>query len=626
MPLTDEQVIGIIESHKNHSAIERKQWDEHLQWYQSRFYSKAAESAPTGSVEEDDGSDLTLETNYPYAYTDTMVSNICPTNPQITVTALRRANAPKARFREALVNYSFYSLGIHKNLWKQATEASMYGRGFTKVVWNKRRNRAEVNNVDPRYVFYDLAASHWDDIRYICEVTVVTKEEFERRKALRVREDVNSRSPRAKTKLLYDAETAQKVASTSYPQWLRDTTTDRTIANKAAWDVFDWVVIYEFYDLIGEEFFHFADGVNEPLLRGPLPYRFVKNPFVPLWFNDNLVDLAGLSDVQLISGPLQRLNEIDTLELQFAQASIPFPVLNEGLCEDAEAARSQILNAAGPYALVTINGLENAPVDHILRWSTTPGLNPSFQNMRARTINIVEFILGLPQYQRGVAGATEIATEIALIETALRTRNGRRMKAVNDVIGTWAIKLVGLYEEYLHPETILPLRLADSKEVLEATREELGFRPPQQFDLAGEGPMEWDYEALPYSPAENNRLVQLQNVMQNLPMILNLPGVDIAKLTAKVLDLLQIRDVMAPEGAPPGAGMMPPGAEAGMPMAPGGPQQVDENGLPNVLAGELPTGAEPPAGPMPFGGPGARGQQASAQALVGHEGGPLRGV
>jgi hypothetical protein len=617
-------VLGIIESHKSHSAIERRQWDEHLRWYQSRYSAGETEPIPTGGTDDDDGADLTLETNYPYAYTDTMVSNICPTNPKITVTALRSVNAPRARFREALVNYSLYHLGAHKNLWKQATEASMYGRGFTKIVWNKRRNRAEISNVDPRYLFYDLAASTWEDIRYICEVTVVTKEEFERRNALRVREDTNSQSPRAKTRPLYDPEVAKKVSSSTYPQWLRDTTTDKTIANKAAWDVFDWVVIYEFYDLISEEFFHFADGVNEPLLRGPLPYRFVPNPFVPLWFNDNLVDLGGLSDVQLISGPLQRLNEIDTLELQFAQASIPFPVLNEGLCEDAESARNQILNASGPYALVTLSGLENAPVDHILRWSTTPGLNPSFQNMRARTINIIEFILGLPQYQRGVAGATEIATEIALIETALRTRNGRRMKAVNDVLQTWAVKIVGLYEEYLHPETTLPLRLADSKEVLEATREELGFRGPQDFENPGDGPMEWDYEALPYSPAENNRLVQLQNVMQNLPMILNLPGVDIAKLTAKVLDLLQIRDVLAPEGAPGATPAMQPGADPGMPPG-GGPQQVDENGLPNVLAGELPPGAEPPAGPMPFGGPGARGQQAAAQALAGHEGGPLGG-
>jgi hypothetical protein len=79
---------------------------------------------------------------------------------------------------------------------------------------------------------------------------------------------------------------------------------------------------------------------------------------------------------------------------------------------------------------------------------------------------VIEFILGIPQYSRGVVGVADVATEVALADTATRTRNGRRIKMIEDAIDTLAHKVVGLYEEFLPPNTMLPIRLTDSQDVL----------------------------------------------------------------------------------------------------------------------------------------------------------------
>ena len=124
--------------------------------------------------------------------------------------------------------------------------------------------------------------------------------------------------------------------------------------------------------------------------------------------------------------------------------------------------------------------------------------------------------------------------------------------------------------------------------------------------------------AIPYSPTENHRLVQLQKLQQYLPLLLQSPAVDQEKLTIKLLDLLQMRDILAPPAPPmpPEMPMMPGMPPEGMPpegMPPGGPPIPPEMlaappalESPDTLAtGALPEGTEMP--PIP--GIGGRGNR-----------------
>ena len=153
---------------------------------------------------------------------------------------------------------------------------------------------------------------------------------------------------------------------------------------------------------------------------------------------------------------------------------------------------------------------------------------------------------------------------------------------------------MGLYEEFLDEETVLPIRLTDSREVLEVTRELLATR--DQADDR-EHPMDFDYDAVPFSPTENHKLIQLQKIQQYMELLLQSPQVDKERLVVKLLELLGLTDILQ-RGEPP-APQPPPGA----PMPPGAPGMPPQD--PSMAGGDLPPGTqEMPVPPLPAGGPG----------------------
>ena len=71
------------------------------------------------------------------------------------------------------------------------------------------------------------------------------------------------------------------------------------MVHEASKEVFDWVVVYEFYDFEHEEYSHWIDDMEEPLFEGELPYKYLDNPFTLMVFNESLRDAGGVSDIKL---------------------------------------------------------------------------------------------------------------------------------------------------------------------------------------------------------------------------------------------------------------------------------------------------------------------------------------
>ena len=598
--LNKKQIRGIIDTHRTKAANDRRDWDRWRSWYLSEYWG-SSEQMPTGAMSVGEDEDVNFQTNYPYAYVDTMIANVCPQNPQVTVMARQEELMPYGRFREALINDSYKRNALHQLLWKMATNTAICGRGFLKTVWNFQKKTAEIFEIDPRFVFFDMSASRWEDIRYLVEVTVLTQAEFQARTKRQGRKGAS-----------YNPKAAKKANFGGYPSWLKDNSRNENYVNAASTDVYKWVTVYEVYDFTGNgRYYHMLDNIEEPLFEGDLPYRYVRNPFSYLTFNENMKDLGGLSDVKLIQSLQERLNEIDTLELWHAQSSNPVMMVNTALVDNPEDIMTGLQDANQPGSMISIQGKANAPLRDLIGMTPTPTLSPSYDLMRNRCNQVIEFILGIPQYSRGVVGVADIATEVALADSATRTRNGRRIKEIEDVVTGVAHQVIGLYEEFLDVETTLPLRLTGSQEVMEASRIELSFKDARD---PNELPMDYDYIAVPYSPTENNRLMQLQKLQQYLPILLQSPAVDQQKLVMKLLDLLQLSDIIAPPQppAPPGMPGMPPGME---PMPPGMPPEGAAPPLPaappagaDVLGtGALPPGMEAPPAALPAGGPGLPG-------------------
>ena len=602
MPLKGTQIRDLINVHKTRSESERTTWDRYLRYYRSEYWGENQDIQASGN-----DSDVAVETNYPYSYVDTMVSSIVPPNPQVTVVARDTVKKDFSKYREALVNDTLKRVRASQLLWRLATYTSVYGRSIMKAVWRFSRKRVEYRIIDPRFIFFDLSAERWEDIRYLIEVTTVTREEFKRR--AKMPRDPNK--PRGKRR--YDSAIAEKVDYGSYPRWLKPALKkNRDISSEA----FDWVTIYEVYDFVGNKYYHYLADETKPLFQDKLPYRFLRNNYRLLTFNDNMQSLEGISDIQLIDRQQQMLNELDTLELRHAQSAIPVTLFQAGLVDSPAQFTRDLLEATSPGDAVAIHAKPGIGIGDIIATTPTTALSPSFDIMRKRITQNIEFTLGLPQFQRGVVGVADVATEVALAETAVRTRNGRRLQAIQDVIQWMAETTVGLYEEFLDAESNLPIRLTGRQEALMVSRRTFGARDPGSVHDGSqiEDPLDFDYDVVPYSPTENSRTIQLRNLAQVLDLLSASADIDKRRLVGSVIDLLNLDPdlLIAPEEkAAAEQKMMEQQMMAGGGGAP--PKQLPQVNQRNIRDTTTPGGAVGSTGPrvvMPTGAAGGPGNPA----------------
>lgn len=527
---------AIIEAHITKAKREHQTWDKWRAWYRSEFW---------GQTQSHDDP-LYLENNYLYAFADTMVASVTPPNPRVTCIGRRDDDETvlAAQYREALINDVLYRMEAHNLLWKMATYASIYGRAPLKSVWNFKLRRPDFIALDPRYLFFDMSASRWDDVRYCIEVTTLTKDEFFKR----------AKKKRGAKSKQYDPGVVKKAQFGSFPKWLQDSEDPTASMNDDIRKVFEWVTVYEVYDFVNENYYHMLEDVEDPLFMGDLPYVFVPNPFSILTFNDNLLDIGGLSDSQLVERQQRRLNELDTLELRHAQSSIPVTVINEALCDNPEDFVDQVSTATSPGDVVRLHGRNAAPITAILGTTPTTTLSPEFAEIRDRIEASIQFVLGIPEYARGVAGTSEVATELALVDAAMRTRLGRRTKLINGTIRTIAESIIGLYEEFMDSAEEIPVRVTGTREAVTVARKHLIARDPELADELKkmgefiEEPLSIDYEVVPYSPTENSKSAQVRKITQFLEVLLSSPNINQRKLTSHILEVLNIgADVMVSE-------------------------------------------------------------------------------
>ena len=542
MAFSFEQIRHILTTHISKGRRERQEWDRYHAWYLSEdLYLDpvfTTSQGPLATAGADQESELKLETNYPYAFIDTMVANVCPTNPLLTVTARERERAESAKARESLINDSFRRDKMHFKASDMATYASMCGRAFSKTVWSAKHGRPLTRVINPRNMFYDMSVD-WDDVRYVIEAVAMTKQEFDEK----VADD----------RLGYNKEVAESATASGMPTWLVDRDTLSSFLNEGSRMVFEWVIVYEFYDFTAGRMYLLLENGNAPLFEGELPFKFVQNPYSMFTFNKNLIDNSGVSDIKLIARQQERLNEIDTLELWFAHSSIPVMVLNEALVDNIEVALQTIRQATGPGDVMQLNIKHNAPLNAALDYTRAPTMSPSFDKMRDRITGVIEFILGLPQYARGQVGGSDIATEVALADTATRTRNGRRIKVIETWIVDAGLKILSLWREFFPKAGSVVMRGRLPGEAVEVNRASIAFPnpiDPNDPDAFNMNQDEWfyDYEAVPFSPTENNRLVQLQKLAQFLEFLAANPNVDQSALVYKMTELLGIEEVRKPPG------------------------------------------------------------------------------
>jgi len=591
--LNTDAIADIIKAHIAALAEDSKVWDRHREMYKCAQLKRVDATDP---IDTGNDQDVVFESGSLYAYTDSMVSSIVPPNPKITATPYNSGHRVAAKAREALVNSTFARVKAHRTLWSAATLSAVYPRSFIKVVWKHPAQRPDYINIDPRHIFYDKEVTKWEDVRYVIEATVLTRGEFESRVP------INAPDAPPDRRRVYDPEVAKKVKFDCYPQWLQRDQAQKTTANKQM-DVFKWVVVYEVTDLTEPvpRYYHYLENEKVPLYAGPSPYYFVRNPYWMVKFNENLEDSGGLSDAAIIENPVRRLDEARTLELRHAQATIPVTVLNAMAVDDVDDAKTKLRNCTSPGDILDIALKNGMAMKDALGQTPTSALSPSFTTAKTALEQEIMFRLGMPQYTRGMAGASDVATELALIDSALRTRQGRRIEVISDAIWFMASATIGLYEQFLAENDTIFVRIMDGQsEKLDRTI--LQFRTPEEgkeIIAKGQFPsddLNIDYEVVPYSPTENSKSAQLKKIAEFMPMLQANPAmISQKKLYARLTDLLELGDLTPSEDelralAGPAA---QPGAGGGQTAQPD-PNKIGTGTDESLNGGEMPSAVEPP--------------------------------
>lgn len=614
MSLSPKDVQAIIGAHVKRAEIEHPVWDRHRALYRCENWGEG--SRTQGINEVDTEGDLYFESGAMYAYVDTMVASVVPINPRVTVNPRRIGMDKVAKYRQELINYILKLSEAHSVLWKLSTFASVNPRAILKAVWNYKLGRPDFRVLDPKFFFYDMTASRWDDIRYCCEVSVLTQAEFESRV---IQDKGKGRKDKRKQ---YVKEIAERVHGDKYPLWLANTESGETGLNAKTRDVFKWVTIYEFYDFTvpGGSYTHWVEQsgnvIDQPIYEGPRPYIFLKNPFHLHVFNTSLEDEGGMSDASIIENPVRRRDELMTILLRYMHSSIPVPIINEAKLDDPDAFHDQYANARNPGDTVRARLKPDATWEQAIQWSTTPNVSPAFKMIDELLDSEAQYRLGMPQYVRGQAGASDVATEFALIDKALNTRQGRRVKALYSVINFMARAIIQLYEEFMPADSSIPMRLGDSSfmEIARADIVARSVRVARARIESGEepdDPIELDYDIVPSSPVENSEIAQLGKITENAKILFGNPIINQQKLMRRVLQLIgeDTGLIQEQQAIPPGAGITADGK-------PVQPNPIAPQDARSMLEGASKGGNSPiaknvqvnpiPAGAMPgmAGGPG----------------------
>jgi hypothetical protein len=566
----------VFHAHKTKGKAQRAEWSELARMYRGSHMPKEGEER-NGLVEDDA---TRVPSAYAYAFADTLAANVVPTNPAVTIKANRAALDDAATFRTYLSNSVFRKERLGEKLWALTTRAAIWGRCWAKATWSKDAKRPVIRVIDPHYVWADLDAECEEDMRYIIEVAVLTKGEFTQR----------VKRKGSQKKQFYRSDALEEVEFGRYPDWLapesditgETSTPDEDIVREN----YQYCVIYEVYDFRENKFMHYADGVRRPLFEGDLPYTHLRNPFKMLTFNDNLADLGGLADASLIKTQVKRMEEYDALEVTHVKTAIPSLVIHEGLVDNIEDFMDAMEMADGPGMVIPLAANPGIGVNEVLGVTPMPTLPAEFGRSRNTIENNIQFTLGLPSYARGEVGQSDVATELALTDTATRTRNARRQKMIYNVIEWCSKAIIGLYHQWFPEEQQLPMRVKDGLDEQQVTASMM------KFD-GEEDPWAWDYSAHPYTAAEQNEIVQLKQMEAYLPVLLNNPVVDQQKLVKKLLDLLHAPELLAPPQPPP---MAPPGPPGAPPLPGGAGPDMGGAGMPPEMApllqgGEVLTGA-----------------------------------
>jgi hypothetical protein len=334
---------------------------------------------------------------------------------------------------------------------------------------------------------------------------------------------------------------------------------DLTFAGEQRGSEADFVVVWEYYDLLEEKVCVFADGCDLFLLK-PEDFEYpFGHPFVFLQNYEVPEKLYPLGDLESIL-PLQM--ELALTRTQMVNDRKRFRRMYMYKPDEIGADGLAALMSSDDNAMIPVDS--DSPFSDVLAPVVTTSLPPEFYNQTAMILEDMDRTTAVTEYDRG--GASEIrrtATEAAMIQDGANARSADKLAKVELAVGEVAQRCVQLCQEFLSTDQVAKIVGPDGS---------LMWVPFNQDTVQGE----FDFVVEAGSTQPQNESFRRQSAMQLLDAMapfISAGVVDPSKLAEHVLrNGFGIKD--------PGSFLMPPPDMMGGMPSQGGGMPVGDSAVP----------------------------------------------
>lgn len=241
---------------------------------------------------------------------------------------------------------------------------------------------------------------------------------------------------------------------------LEDLKTDTSYADPATFNMlnqepqhlpsaFEYVTVFEFYDMRDRTLCIFQQDAETPLYEGPIPYAHRYPPFVHMRnFSDGGSTFWGFGDVENVAGIQLMINEIMVAELNdlkrvgnkyFINKKVLTPELTRALQE------------AKPDQVIPIDLPGNVSINEVLQPVQRLATPQDNYYMEDKLQGYVQQILGISDLQAGsIQSASRVpATAVASFDGAQTTRSMEKMVNVEKASREIGTRILALCQQFL---------------------------------------------------------------------------------------------------------------------------------------------------------------------------------
>jgi hypothetical protein len=557
------------------------------------------------------GSDAEKRTivNVAFSTINVIYPSVSVNNPHIAVNARKEQDGPRAIITEAVVNYAWRHWKYQSEVRRAIKDSLIVGHGWTKVGHRFKEDKLPLTDEDSAQ---ELAAR-------IAEADSYAEENPDLAADLPTDGEIEQALPESKVVVKEDRPFVERV---SFKDMLVDP--DSTCIEDATWiaqkmwrpleDVkkdtdyltstrkgveaskrttsepersngqdeakldhtVNWVCVWEFYDLVNDEWSVFADS-GDGFLRKPEKIPFgTGHPFV-MFRNyeipDELYPVGELEMIELLAEELDSTREDLFRMRRKYRAKYLF---RESAFNSPDAIDA--LNSTEHNVMVPVTSEES--LNDVLVPVMQSSLLPDFYNQSELIEGDIDRTSGVSEYQRG--GMPEVrrtATEASISADAANARSADKLSMVEITIGQIAAKVIGVLQQYMTGE--MAARVVGPNGV------PMWFNFDKDY-IAGE----FDFEVEAGSTQPMNETFRRQSALQLVDALAPMADfVNKTELARHVMESFGIKNAdrfLAPPMLPPTPGQpgpaVPGGEEAplGPPGLPPGPQPASVD--PDLLA------------------------------------------